>query len=226
MAMPSLVIGLGGTGQWVLTYLKNDLQEANGGEMPKDVQLLGIDTQLSDVQLLKAGAQRDGDQRMNTLTDAQVGAVRLDKISEYFQIGEPLYDFILRIHRQDPKPEEFAWLDTDYLIGLGPGPCSTIYGAGAFRQLGRLSLFNKVDLLYNRLQQAISRGSNATANRVMNYGGGQNQAMRMEIIIVTSLAGGTGAGIFMDVAWLVRAAAEAMNYHYYKLTGYFVMPTA
>ena len=226
MAIPSLVIGLGGTGQWVLTYLKNDLQEANGGEMPKDVQLLGIDTQLSDVQLLKAGAQRDGDQRMNTLTDAQVGAVRLDKISEYFQIGEPLYDFILRIHRQDPKPEEFAWLDTDYLIGLGPGPCSTIYGAGAFRQLGRLSLFNKVDLLYNRLQQAISRGSNATANRVMNYGGGQNQAMRMEIIIVTSLAGGTGAGIFMDVAWLVRAAAEAMNYHYYKLTGYFVMPTA
>lgn len=70
---------------------------------------------------------------------------------------------------------------------VGPGPCSTIYGAGAFRQLGRLSLFNKVDLLYNRLQQAISRGSNATANRVMNYGGGQNQAMRMEIIIVTRL---------------------------------------
>ena len=39
MARPAIVIGLGETGQWVLTFLKKDLMESNDGVMPADVQL-------------------------------------------------------------------------------------------------------------------------------------------------------------------------------------------
>ena len=225
MARTSIVIGLGGTGQWVLTYLKNDLMESNNGIMPENVQLLAVDTQSPDVQLLRAGAGVENDARIMNLTDAQVGTVKLDKISEFFQIGEPLYHFVLNIHGQYPKPEEYRWLDTDFLIKAGPNICNTIYGTGAYRQLGRLSLFNRVDLLYNRLRKLVTQGQNWTQNRMMTYGAA-NQQDRLEIIIVSSLAGGTGAGIFLDVAWLVRAAARQLNFDNYQLTGYFVMPTA
>ena len=36
MTRPAIVIGLGGTGQWVLTYLKKDLLEIGEGVMPDE----------------------------------------------------------------------------------------------------------------------------------------------------------------------------------------------
>ena len=55
MARPAFIIGLGGTGQWVLTYLKSELMELNSGVLPSEVQLLEFDTQSLDVKLLGAG---------------------------------------------------------------------------------------------------------------------------------------------------------------------------
>jgi hypothetical protein len=55
MARPAFIIGLGGTGQWVLTYLKSELMELNSGVLPSEVQLLEFDTQSPDVKLLGAG---------------------------------------------------------------------------------------------------------------------------------------------------------------------------
>ena len=225
MARASIVLGLGGTGLWVLTHLKKDLMEANNGIMPANVQLLGVDTQCLDVQSLRAGTNVEDDERIATLTDAQVDKVRLNKTSEFFQIGAPLYNFVLNIHGQDPRSEEYLWLDTDFLINAGPNICDTTRGAGAYRQLGRLSLFGKVELFYNKLLQLISQKSYAIQNKMMTYGGG-SQPEHLEIIIVNSLAGGTGAGIFLDVAWLVRAVARSLNFNNYQLSGYFVMPTA
>jgi hypothetical protein len=45
MTRPALIIGLGGTGQWVLTYLKKDLLETGIGKMPSVVRLLCFDTE-------------------------------------------------------------------------------------------------------------------------------------------------------------------------------------
>ena len=141
MARPAFIIGLGGTGQWVLTYLKNELMEINSGVMPQEVQLLGIDTQSPDVKLLGAGqaaAGGDVDGRMNQLTDAQVGNIRLDRINEFHQIGGELLTLINEISRSNPPRREYDWLDTDYLQKLGPLVCNTIYGAGAYRQIHSL----------------------------------------------------------------------------------------
>ncbi len=41
---PTLIIGLGNTGRWVLTHLKKALLDANLGKMPANVRLLCIDT--------------------------------------------------------------------------------------------------------------------------------------------------------------------------------------
>ena len=44
MAVPALVIGLGGTGVKALTYAKQDLMRNNNGVVPPEVTLLAFDT--------------------------------------------------------------------------------------------------------------------------------------------------------------------------------------
>ena len=44
MTRPAIVIGLGGSGQWVLTFLKKELLEIGGGTLPSGVKLLSFDT--------------------------------------------------------------------------------------------------------------------------------------------------------------------------------------
>lgn len=48
-ANPAVIIGLGGTGKWVLTYIKKSLLDTYGGEMPKTVRLLSFDTTIEKV---------------------------------------------------------------------------------------------------------------------------------------------------------------------------------
>ncbi len=54
MTRPALIVGLGGTGQWVLTWLKRDLLLANNGKLPDNIKLLSIDTSTQ----LDAGTKR------------------------------------------------------------------------------------------------------------------------------------------------------------------------
>ena len=44
MARPAIIIGLGGTGQQIVTFLKKELLEIGGGQLPKEVKLLAFDT--------------------------------------------------------------------------------------------------------------------------------------------------------------------------------------
>ena len=81
MARPGLIIGLGGTGQWVLTWLKRDLLLSNNGIVPENVRLLSIDT----ATMLEAGTERVNASGYREEA-AVVGGVTLDK-SEFIYIG-------------------------------------------------------------------------------------------------------------------------------------------
>jgi len=61
---PTLVVGLGGTGRWVLTYLKKAIMETNYGYLPKTVKFLLIDTSAGEI-------------RGDTARTVQVGGVEL-----------------------------------------------------------------------------------------------------------------------------------------------------
>jgi len=79
MARPAVVIGLGGTGQWVLTYLKKDMQEAGSGELPANVKLLAFDTMpQAEVEVRTVGGIRE--------EKVEVGSVRLSN-EEFVHIG-------------------------------------------------------------------------------------------------------------------------------------------
>ena len=98
MSRPALVVGLGGTGQWVLTWLKRDLMLANNGELPKNVKLLSIDT----ASQLEAGTKRVN------VTDkedeaVEVGGVTLKKPEEFIHIGGDSKPIAERVKRGELK---------------------------------------------------------------------------------------------------------------------------
>lgn len=211
MSRPAYIIGLGGTGQWILTYLKKELTEINKGYMPNRVKLLSIDTQLQDVQL--AGVDKDTASSRN-LTNAQVGSVRLDSGTEFVQIGSAQLYKVIKSQQQKPQ-DYLSWLDVDRLLKLGEGNCSTLLGAGAFRQLGRLSLFNSVTNVYSRLRQDLTDLKKTLTEKEP-----------LEILVTGSIAGGTGAGTLLDIAWLLRTAAEEVQIEGKWLRAFIVLPTA
>src|SRR5690349_2223334 len=88
MARPTLVIGLGGTGQWVLTYLKKDLLESNNGEKPGAVRLLCFD------YMPQAGASLDSAQgSRGGEKEVRVGSVQLENDREFIHLSGNVYQF-------------------------------------------------------------------------------------------------------------------------------------
>ena len=223
MFRSTYLIGLGGTGQWILTYLKKELLEINQGTPPANVKLFAIDTQLADVSVASSNAAQVDSARRDTMTDARLGDVHLDRQIEFLQIGKPLFTFVQQIHYDRSLPPErqaykhLDWVDTERLLKLGQAACDTTWGAGAFRQLGRLSLLYSAEKVFDHLKTDLE-----ALNLTMDANATEQQ---LEIHVACSVAGGTGAGILVDTAWLVRAAARRLGMRNYVLRAFILMPT-
>lgn len=224
MTRPAIIIGLGGTGQMIVTYLKKELLEIGNGELPADVKLFAFDTAS---RAAHAGAgDEDGVFRL--------GDVSLEENTEYVCIGKDLYNTVKAIAAdqkrvaagQAAENPHLLWFPAIELLeerGLPRAAYNTIQGAGAYRPLGRLSLFENVPTVLAHLENAM----NSLQGRVhgsRNTVDAANTRL-LEIVVVGSLAGGTGAGTFVDMAWLVRAQADSILRDQYALRGFFLLPT-
>lgn len=213
MSRPGLIVGLGGTGQWVLTWLKRDLMLSNNGQLPSNVKLLAIDTATQ----LEAGASRvaAGGTREE---GAEIGSVSLDK-SEFIYIGGDSKPIAQRV--RDGKLQQIGqwykaqqWLDTQ-----SPATFILDDGAGRIRQFGRMAIFK--DILG---QEASSVTWRAFRSAIEAVRGKTDEQRRLEIMVVGSFAGGTGSGMFLDVALILRMLAEQQNVHH-VLRGFFALPS-
>ncbi len=72
------------------------------------------------------------------------------------------------------------------------------HGAGSIRQVGRVALFCNVDMLVERLRHAIS---SVLVGRLVGQ-------QKLYIHILSGLGGGTGSGMVLDLAYIVRTTAE------------------
>lgn len=212
MPIPSLIVGLGGTGQWVTAYVKKNLLDTHS-HLPKEVKILAFDT------LTKPEAQVGG-RGENRAGGRTTGAVGLDS-GEYFYIGGHVRQFIEEIAKGD-HDHIGSWFQADwYLRTLSDHMFSITEGAGQFRQFGRLAVFNDVaapsnSRIYNPLQDAILKlkQNNPTAKQ-------------LHVFLTGSLAGGTGAGMFVDMAHLIRqiAAQPTVDFNV-TIRGFLVLPDA
>lgn len=215
MSRPGLIVGLGGTGQWVLTWLKRDLLTANNGVMPDNIKLLAIDTATQ----LEAGAERvtaSGTKEEG----AEVGGVTLDKSKgEFIYIGgnaRPLAEEV----RDGQWPQIDKWFQArNWLASQAPAVFILDDGAGRIRQFGRLAVYK--DVIGRQTGSVTWR---AFRSAIQNVQTRTSENRRLEIVVVGSFAGGTGSGMFLDVALILRMLAQQLGVHH-VLRGFFALPS-
>lgn len=189
---PTVVIGLGGTGYGVLLKLKQRLVEIYG-KVPPVIKLLSIDTTENE---------------QNRESTAQGVAVSLDP-SELYQISITNPSNIVRNRNIQ------EWWPPQVNANLG-----IERGAGQVRARGRLGLFAKSADIFGLIHHAIANVRDLRNSRqsfqdellVSNTGG-------VEVFIVGSIAGGTGSGTFLDVAFMARNGDPQIS-----ITGILALP--
>lgn len=215
MARHAIIIGVGGTGQYIVTLVKKELLELNHGKMPSNVRLLAFDTMPEAV----AGGNK-------SLPDniISIGNVQLERNVEFFGLtgnGWDLGEQVVRdqaphIGRRSGRNQGYSWFDAlEYRKSIPTAMWDLAAGAGRIRQFGRLSFFMRIDdVIRPRLQTAFQEvRAHLQANE------------ELEVILVSSFAGGTGAGMFVDMGVLCRDLGRSIQ-NQMIIRGFFVFPSA
>jgi hypothetical protein len=194
--VPTLVIGLGGTGRWVLTYLKKAILETNYGRMPKTVKFLLIDAYEREIK--GEGA-----------STVQVGGVELDEdeciiLNEGDIKPENLLERT-RSMSETPKSEPHLenWWQARAFKDLTPEAFQISSGTKQRRPFGRLALF--LDLEGGTETSRFWTSISSLLSQLHQLGEEKNEGTN--VFIASSLSGGMGSGMFIDVAYLVRHIA-------------------
>lgn len=191
---PALIIGLGGTGKQVLLNLRRMFYERYGRVTLPHVAHLWIDTDTRNVTL-------DG-KPMDFLM-REVDFAESDKLSTELRKDDlrNYYD------HQEAHPEVFSWFDTR-LTSLQ----EIRDGAGGIRSFGRLSFFCHYEKIMDKLREKKAELERAASqNQGREEFGVEMDAGETEIWLVFSVAGGTGAGMFLDVAFALKSQLAATN---------------
>lgn len=183
----TVFIGLGGTGAKALVRTKS-LMLDNFREIPPMIKFLAIDTDsIEKVHCMNKDGQK----------------IMLDEADEYIQLMVPDIKNYVQNNRGNT-----GFFHKDLL----KKKTSIYQGAGQFRSCGRLSLIaNDNANLRDHIKNAISSVTQWKVTRDSKYQTNTNVPTR--VFVVFSIAGGTGAGLFIDFPLLIKGdktiAAEA-----------------
>ncbi|MDQ3022526.1 MAG: tubulin-like doman-containing protein [Bacteroidota bacterium] len=189
--MPTIIIGLGGTGKEVMLRIRRQFVEKYGSinEFPI-ISYLYIDTDNAPSE--ESGIARERDYLINEID---------------FQPSEKIFhpvnpsDYIYRI--QD-VPHIKEWLSTTGEIAK-LGTMNT--GAGQIRPAARLAFFHNYDEIVSKLTAAKSRITDSRSiNLVKDIHKIKNvNTDKINVYVITSVSGGTGSGMIMDMGFLIRS---------------------
>jgi len=187
--IPTIVIGLGGTGLKVIYRLKTNI--------PIDILEKGL------LKFLVIDSDKN-DPMLNELS-----------ADEYINIGVPGVASI--ITNLDSEAAKFIrpWFPSNLPFKVVSGD----EGAKQFRAMGRLYLFKNIDKIYNAIDMSVKSLRAKFANI-------PNVSKTINVFLISSTCGGTGSGILLDTAYLVRNVIEVENATPCLIKGILVLPTA
>jgi serine/threonine protein kinase len=200
---PAMVIGLGRSGLAILKQLRGELNDQFGhpDNLP-NVRLLYLDTDPEAIQSATQG-------KTDALLPREVLLARLARASQYLR------------PREGKVPFE-AWLDPKILYCI---PRQRNH-AGV-RALGRLAFVDNQQAILQRLENALAV---CTAPETLDQAAKQTGLEKLtsvpRIYIVGSLAGGTGGGMFVDLAYVLRNLMRSEGHTNAELVGLFFLPEA
>lgn len=220
----SLVVGLGGTGGWSLTYLKQRLLA------DQRWQMLELDPSASttdDWSRLKYPVTlRELDIDIGKLTDPSAGNTELHEheiLGITAGVGEMLRKYSDPADPSADYPTIQPWLSRDEARGLKLDIAleSMTKGAGQIRQFGRLAFFLQV--LHSDNGSAALKQLEAAVDLLHQ---GQEDDERT-IYVVGSAAGGTGSGLMLDtLAYLQRLVSKRAGKVALRTIAFVVLPGA
>ena len=186
-----LYIGLGGTGMASLMYTKRMFIETYG-EVPPMIGFLGIDT--------------DGGV-YNRELQSKYGLVRIEPNEQMpirFNDAAPIYK---------AQEQRFAWVPRENVIDIANYPHSPT----SIRSSGRFALTVNYERVVEQVKIKINEITNA---RIADNSKYELLSMaNVEIHMVFSIAGGTGSGTFINMAYLLKDIMPQC-----KVMGYAVLP--
>jgi len=205
-----MIIGLGGTGKTILTFLKQSLIEANnhflathaaggtidksyGASLPEVIKILCLDL----------------DSAQKVVVDDTMLDYDIANSEEFAVFEEPLTDIKEYVIRGQIHPAVGPWFERDDAVKLTL-PISELdrTGAGQQRQYCRLSFLKNLSNTQNpkRFSQILPLYFEYFRNRMS-----RNANLENFFIITGSLAGGTGSGCMLDVAQVLKTFIENNN---------------
>ena len=186
-----LYVGLGGTGMNALLHTKKMFVETYG-EVPPMIGFLGVDT--------------DGDAYKKELP-SKYGPISLSPNEQTpIQVEDAQAAYIT-------SKQHFGWVHPDNVFAL----TSMTKGAGQIRSNGRFALTCNFEDLSNKVKDAVLRITDANIKTNPKYDA--DFVGDVEVHMVFSMSGGTGAGTFLNMAYIIRHALGKC-----KVTGYAVLP--
>jgi hypothetical protein len=201
---PAVVVGVGHLGGLVVRRLRRAVVERFGSaQSVPHLRLLALDTDVDALRQL-AGS------RPTALQPREVVITRLRRPSHYLNKG-----------RETGVAVE-TWLDPRALYRMPRLPATT-----GLRGLGRLAFWDHFHPLEQRLraelEAALDPAALDEANRQTLLGLRSN---RPRVYVVAGLAGGTGGGMALDLAYLARHALGKLGYLQPEVVGVLLLPPA
>ncbi len=187
---PTLLIGLGGTGKEVLRRLRRMFFEKYRYPGHPVMEYLWFDTDIRAQDI--TGKAPD-------LIDRKIDFTEPEKIDGRIQPAA----FEEYRRNQGAHPHVWEWFPR--ALDRLPSD-SLMQGAGQIRACGRLSFFHHFDRIHKRIKEKGTRvGSQESMSAMQQLQPDfQVEVGTLEIVVVTSIGGGTGSGAFIDFGFLCR----------------------
>ena len=194
-------IGLGGTGVDCLKNLKAKIYNRVRPDDPNSAV-----PKYEHIKFLAVDTDKSGMEKANSKS-SDISRINLD--TEFFDIsygGDPSELFKTNAALFETKPEYKEWLRYSEITVEAARA-----GAGGVRQMGRY-------LLMERAQDFVSKVSSLITQALAGLNGPKTY-----VHIFSGLSGGTGAGTFLDVCYLVQEALKRNKTNSF-VCGYFFLP--
>ncbi|MCL2215893.1 MAG: hypothetical protein FWB91_02610 [Defluviitaleaceae bacterium] len=195
---PVLVVGLGGTGTDALLRLKH--QVSRRFKLPDNPVTKQKKSKPDNIEYIAFETNEHDRKRYK--------GIGLDPYTEMVQLSNAGIGAIL--NNRSTMPEYIReWLNPELTITDGTK------GASGNRQAGRLLLFEKINTAIDALDNKIRNLRLDQENKLLVY-------------LVSGLSGGTGGGMFLDIAYIIRGLMEreygGKGVDKVEITGYLFTP--
>jgi len=209
---PTLILGLGGTGARIAVNLKARLVEAYGSAYTQSIRFLCFDT----AKEAFSAYQPNHPER---------SPVGLTPGSEMIQISDVKISDLMRSTDNNPS---IARLLPTLLQST-----QIDQGAQQIRRLGRIALFyHWSERIKPQLKTALTSLRHSGSQSVPGLSEDKrwslqfNPSSRLNVYIVCSICGGTGSGMFLDMAYLTRYMVTECGLEGCSVTGVLLLPEA